>query len=272
MPRNWYITSWTKPNGHLASKFLSSGATILQTHFRAHLTRNPRRPRMHGQAWNPVGPRPGNSPLNSLRPSLGCLPRHRRQVKSHANGKLHGLLQSARKDPEVQLRTTGLCHWRTVSLTYVTCKVCYGPCWDRTPGRLLQSPTPKPLLGNKGTWTTQSLTLDWFVTKCVEHILFSLIQGYLDGQGIITQVNNGFRGGHSYEVQLFVTCNTGLSAVGSMWFSSTNRIYWKKQHHGGQRRRLETNRLDILLNRIRFYVPIQLWMCMLMFMHVFIIA
>ena len=40
---------------------------------------------------------------------------------------------------------------------------CNGPCGYRTPGRSLQSPTPKPL-GHKGTWTTQSLTLGWFVT------------------------------------------------------------------------------------------------------------
>ena len=43
------------------------------------------------------------------------------------------------------------------------CHQCNGPCGYRTPGRSLQSPTPKPL-GHKGTWTTQSLTLDWFVT------------------------------------------------------------------------------------------------------------
>ena len=45
------------------------------------------------------------------------------------------------------------------------CHQCNGPCRDRTPGCSLQSPTPKPL-GYKGTWTTQSLVLDWFVT-CV---------------------------------------------------------------------------------------------------------
>ena len=43
------------------------------------------------------------------------------------------------------------------------CHQCNGPCGYRTPGRSLQSPTPKPL-GHKGTWTTQSLTLGWFVT------------------------------------------------------------------------------------------------------------
>ena len=32
-----------------------------------------------------------------------------------------------------------------------------------TPGPSLQSPTPKPL-GHKGIWTTQTLTLGWFVT------------------------------------------------------------------------------------------------------------
>ena len=40
---------------------------------------------------------------------------------------------------------------------------CNGPCGYWTPGRSLHSPTPKPL-GHKGTWTTQSLTLGWFVT------------------------------------------------------------------------------------------------------------
>ena len=43
------------------------------------------------------------------------------------------------------------------------CHQCNGPCRDRTPGCSLQSPTPKPL-GHKGTWTTQSLMLGWFVT------------------------------------------------------------------------------------------------------------
>ena len=43
------------------------------------------------------------------------------------------------------------------------CHQCNGPCWDRTLGCRFQSPTPKPL-GHKGTWTTQSLTLGWFVT------------------------------------------------------------------------------------------------------------
>ena len=43
------------------------------------------------------------------------------------------------------------------------CHQCNGPCGYRTPGRSLHSPTPKPL-GHKGTWTTQSLTLGWFVT------------------------------------------------------------------------------------------------------------
>ena len=42
--------------------------------------------------------------------------------------------------------------------------ICNRPCGDRTPGRSLQSPTPKPL-GHKGTWTTQSSTLGWFVTS-----------------------------------------------------------------------------------------------------------
>ena len=49
------------------------------------------------------------------------------------------------------------------------CHQCNGPCGDRTPGRLLQSPTPKPL-GHKGTWTTQSLTLGWFVTQVKQTI------------------------------------------------------------------------------------------------------
>ena len=43
------------------------------------------------------------------------------------------------------------------------CHQCNGPWWDRTPGHSFQSPTPK-LLGHKGTWMTQSLTLGWFVT------------------------------------------------------------------------------------------------------------
>ena len=46
------------------------------------------------------------------------------------------------------------------------CHQCNGPCGYRTPGRSLQSPTPKPL-GHKGTWTTQSLTLGWFVTDYI---------------------------------------------------------------------------------------------------------
>ena len=43
------------------------------------------------------------------------------------------------------------------------CHQCNGPCRDRTLGRSLQIPTPKPL-GHKGIWTTQSLTLGWFIT------------------------------------------------------------------------------------------------------------
>ena len=37
------------------------------------------------------------------------------------------------------------------------------PTVDPIPGRQFQSPTPKTL-GHKGTWTTHSLTLGWFVT------------------------------------------------------------------------------------------------------------
>ena len=56
------------------------------------------------------------------------------------------------------------------------CHQCNGPCGYRTPGRSLQSPTPKPL-GHKGTWTTQSLMLGWFVI----HVLL-----YSAGQGVVT--------------------------------------------------------------------------------------
>ena len=44
------------------------------------------------------------------------------------------------------------------------CHQCNGPCGDRTPGRSFQSPTPKPL-GHRGTSTTQSFTLGWFITR-----------------------------------------------------------------------------------------------------------
>ena len=54
------------------------------------------------------------------------------------------------------------------------CHQCNGPCGYRTPGRSLQSPTPKPL-GHKGTWTTQSLTLGWFVTVTIKQSVATVV-------------------------------------------------------------------------------------------------
>ena len=69
---------------------------------------------------------------------------------------------------------------------------CNGPCGDRTPGRSLQSTTPKPL-GHKGTWTTQWLMLGWFVTLLLPFWNPSPLPWATFNQGFSTQTNPGYR-------------------------------------------------------------------------------
>ena len=94
------------------------------------------------------------------------LPRWRRRKTRLHVMPLFTMLQGmdrCRPNPSLLARATFNQGFHSQANPGYRCHQCNGPCGYRTPGRSLQSPTPKPL-GHKGTWTKQSLTIDWFVT------------------------------------------------------------------------------------------------------------